>query len=213
MTTLLLIRHGQSEANFKRVFAGNYNVPLTELGLRQAEKTAEFIAENYKVDCVYASDLIRAFETGKAVSNALKLPITPHDGLREIRAGEWEALPFDDIAVNFPEEYRKWKEDIGNSSCPNGESVKMLGERVMSTLTAIAEENDGKTVVIATHATPIRVSRTLIEYGNLAPMQDIPWVSNASVTELIYDNGKWTVGRVGQDSHLSDFRTNLPSNV
>ncbi len=213
MTTLLLVRHGQSEANLEGVFAGNYDAPLTELGLKQAEKTAEFITENYRVDCVYASDLIRAFETGKTVANALKLPIIPNDGLREIRAGEWEALPFDDIVIKFPEEYKKWKEDIGNSSCPNGESVKMLGERVMATLTAIAEENDGKTVVIATHATPIRVSRTLIEYGNLAPMQDIPWVSNASVTEIIYDNGKWTVGRVGQDSHLSDFRTNLPNNV
>lgn len=213
MTTLLLIRHGQSEANLSRVFAGNYDVPLTELGLIQAEKTADFIAENYKVDSVYASDLIRAFETGKTIANVLNLPITPNVGLREIRAGEWEALPFDDIVVKFPEEYKIWKEDIGNSSCPNGESVKVLGERVMATLTAIAEENDGKTVVIATHATPIRVSQTLIEYGNLAPMQDIPWVSNASVTEMIYDKGKWTVGRVGQDSHLSDFRTNLPSNV
>lgn len=213
MTTLLLIRHGQSEANLSRVFAGNYDAPLTELGLRQAEKTAEFITENYKVDCVYASDLIRAFETGKTVANTLNLPITPNGGLREIRAGKWEALPFDDIVIKFPEEYKKWREDIGNSSCPDGESVKALGERVMATLTAIAEENDGKTVVIATHATPIRVSQTLIEYGNLAPMQDVPWVSNASVTELIYDNGKWSVGKVGQDSHLSDFRTNLPSNV
>ena len=211
MTTLLLIRHGQSVANLERVFAGNYNAPLTELGLKQAEKTAEFIVENYKVDCVYASDLIRAFETGKTVANSLKLPIIPND--REIRAGEWEALPFDDIVVKFPEEYKKWKEDIGNSSCPNGESVKELGERVMATLTAIAEENDGKTVVVATHATPIRVSRTLIEHGNLAHMQNIPWVSNASVTEIIYDNGKWSVGKVGQDSHLSDFRTNLPNNV
>ena len=213
MTTLLLIRHGQSEANLSRVFAGNYDAPLTELGLRQAEKTAEFITENYKVDCVYASDLIRAFETGKTVANALNLPITPNDGLREIRAGKWEALPFDDIVIKFPEEYKKWKEDIGHSSCPNGETVKELAERVMATLTAIAEENDGKTVVIATHATPIRVSQTLIEHGNLEPMQDIGWVSNASVTEIICNSGKWTLGKVGQDSHLSDFRTNLPSNV
>ena len=213
MTTLLLIRHGQSRANLERVFAGNYDAPLTQLGFKQAEKTAEFITENYKVDCVYASDLIRAFETGKTVANALNLPITPNDGLREIRAGKWEALPFDDIVIKFPEEYKKWKEDIGHSSCPTGETVKELAERVMATLTAIAEENDGKTVVIATHATPIRVSQTLIEYGNLASMKNIPWVSNASVTEIIYDSGRWTVGRVGQDGHLSEFRTNLPSNV
>lgn len=213
MTTLLLIRHGQSEANLEGVFAGQCDIPLTELGIKQAEKTAGFIAENYKVDCVYASDLIRAFETGKTIAKAFNLPVNPNPGIREIRAGKWEAVSFDKISEESPEAYKKWREDIGNSTCPDGESVKDLGERVMATLKAIAEENDGKTVVIATHATPIRVSQTLIEYGNLAPMQNVPWVSNTSVTEVYYDNGKWTLGKVGQDSHLSGYRTNLPNNV
>ncbi len=213
MTTLLLIRHGQSMANLEGVFAGQCDIPLTELGLKQAEKTAEFIAENYEVDCVYASDLIRAFKTGKTIANAFNLPVIPNPGMREIYAGKWQAVSFDEICKGFPEAYKKWREDIGNSTCPDGESVKELGERVMKTLASIAEENEGKTVVIATHATPIRVSQTLIEYGNLAPMQNVPWVSNTSVTEVYYDNGKWTLGRVGQDSHLQEYRTNLPNNV
>lgn len=213
MTTLLLIRHGQSEANLTGVFAGNYDSPLVELGFKQAEKTAEFIAENYKVDRVYASDLIRAFETGKTVAGKLGLEVIPEPGMREIRAGKWEGIKFDSIISDFPEEYAKWMDDVGNSGCPGGETVKILGERVMETLTKIAEENDGKTVAIATHATPIRVSQTLISYENLDEMKNVPWVPNASVTEIKYDNGKWELVKVGQDEHLDGVKTNLPANV
>lgn len=213
MTTLLLIRHGQSRANLERVFAGNYDAPLTVLGFKQAEKTAEFIAGNYKVDCVYASDLIRAFETGKAVASALNLPLIPNEGLREIRAGKWEAMPFDDIVIKFPQEYKKWKEDIGNSACSGGETVRELAERVKDALEKIAKDNEGKTVVIATHATPIRATQCRIGCDSLDCMKNLPWVSNASVTEVYYDNGNWSLGKVGQDSHLTDLRTNLPKNV
>ena len=63
MTTLLLIRHGQSQANLTRCFAGHLDAPLTQLGQQQAACTAEFVANAYSVDAVYGSDLLRAFDT------------------------------------------------------------------------------------------------------------------------------------------------------
>ena len=66
MTRLLFVRHGQSEANLEGVFAGQIDPALTELGYRQAECTAEFIAKTYSVDAVYSSDLQRAYHTGLA---------------------------------------------------------------------------------------------------------------------------------------------------
>jgi len=200
-------------ANLEGVFAGNYDAPLTELGYNQAKRTAEFIAENYKVDKVYASDLIRAFETGKCVADKLGLDVIPEPNLREIRAGKWEGILFDKIVSDFPKEYAKWMDDVGNSGCPSGETVKELGERVLGALNSIVKENEGKTVVLATHATPVRVSQTLIGYGNLDAMKDVPWVSNASVTEISYDDGEWKLVKIGQDNHLSDLKTNLPANV
>ncbi len=200
-------------ANLEGVFAGNYDAPLTELGYNQAKRTAEFIAENYKVDKVYASDLIRAFETGKCVADKLGLDVIPEPNLREIRAGKWEGILFDKIVSDFPKEYAKWMDDAGNSGCPGGETVKELGERVLGALNSIAKENESKTVVLATHATPVRVSQTLIGYGNLDAMKDVPWVSNASVTEISYDDGEWKLVKIGQDNHLSDLKTNLPANV
>jgi broad specificity phosphatase PhoE len=104
-------------------------------------------------------------------------------------------------------------QDIGNAHCPEGESVKELGERIMTELTKIAEENDGKTVVVATHATPIRVAQTLIQYGTLEEMKNVKWVSNASVTILESKNGKWSCPKVSIDEHLADLKTALPTNV
>ena len=49
--------------------------------------------------------------------------------------------------------------------------------------------------------------QSLVQTKGLADMKNIPWVSNASVTELFFDNGSWRFGLVSQDEHLSDYKT------
>ena len=115
MTTLLLIRHGQSQANLNGLFAGQLNPPLTELGVQQAQRTAEFIKAHYQVDKVYASDLSRAARTGQAVADNLGLPLKTDTSLREINAGQWEGISFERLAQDYPEDYGVWLADIGNS--------------------------------------------------------------------------------------------------
>lgn len=213
MTTLLMIRHGESEANRNKLFAGNLDADLQNNGLKQAQKTAEYIASNYKVDKVYASDLKRAFRTGKCVADLTGVEIIPDKRLREISAGKWEGLKYDTLATEYAEDYKVWLTDIGNARCTGGESVKQLGERVITVLTDIAVANNGKTIVIATHATPIRVMQTLVNYGSLNEMKSVPWVTNASVTTFEYDCGKWKCTKVSEDAHLNELKTELPSNV
>ena len=213
MTRLILIRHGESKANRQGTFAGHTDVELEERGIIQAKKTAEYIRNNYNVDKVYASDLQRAFKTGQAVADLFGLEASPDKRFREIAAGEWEGQRFIDIIHNYREEYSVWLNDIGNSRCTNGESVRELGERIISALLDIAEKNPEKTVVIATHATPIRVTQCILSEKTLDKMKDIPWVSNASVTEIVYNNGKWSLEKIGEDAHLSDIKTDVPANV
>ena len=213
MTRVLLIRHGETWANRRAEFAGFTDAILTELGCAQAEKTAEFVLANYKVDKVYASDLQRAFNTGKAIADKIGVEVIPEKGMREIFGGLWEDVPYATLCERYPEEYGVWLNDIGKSVCTEGESTVELGERVFGTVKRIASENEGKTVVIATHATPVRVTQTLIEYGNLDNMQNVPWVSNASVTELICEDGKWRVVKASMDEHLGKMKTVLPDDV
>ena len=213
MTTLLMVRHGESEANRNSVFAGTFDADLQNRGVLQAKKTADFIAENYKIDRIFASDLKRAFKTGVEIGERLGIAVLPDVRLREIKAGKWEGVGFGDIARLYPEDFSVWLSDLGNARCTDGESTRELGERILAALIDIADQNEGKTILIATHATPIRAMQTYCTYGDFSRMQDIPWVSNASVSEFFYENGEFRCGKISQDEHLSDLRTFLAANV
>lgn len=212
MTTLLLIRHGESEANRNNIFAGQIDPPLQQRGVKQAELTAKYIMDNYKLDRIYSSDLQRAYNTAMCLSKLSGLDVIKDKGLREMDAGEWEGMLFDELPVRYPGEFGVWMEDIGKAACPGGETVSELSKRVMNTLLKIAMENEGKTVAVATHATPVRVAQSIIETGTIDRMNDFAWVSNASVTVLVYD-GTWKVVRASIDEHLDELKTILPDNV
>lgn len=213
MTRIILIRHGESEANQRDIFAGHLDAALTERGLEQARLTAEYVAQNHKVDKVYASDLQRAFVTGKTVADRLGLGITPDPQFREIAAGKWDGMVFDDIIKVYPDDFNRWIQDIGNACCTDGESVVQLHNRVTEALNRVADENDGMTVVIASHATPIRVMLNMVINNDVRRMNEVPWVSNASVSVIEKGNGKWSVISVSEDKHLSGLRTALPDSL
>lgn len=213
MTTLLFVRHGESLANLQTRFAGSTDFPLTELGQRQAECTARFICDNYPIDAVYASDLQRAYDTGAAIAQMAQVPIYAHQQLREISAGQWETRLFRELQEQFPEDYGLWLTDIGHSRCTGGESMEEVANRAWDIVHRIAEENPGRTLLIATHGGFIRALMWYISGQPLSHMKNIPWVSNASVSEYRYDNGVMVPVSVSQDSHLADLRTVFPPNV
>ena len=107
MTPLILVRHGQSEANNMQIFAGNFDADLTELGEKQAKCSAKYIKDNFSVSKVYASDLKRAYKTGKYISDYLGVEIETNVNLREISAGEWERQKFDFIISTYADD-RHW---------------------------------------------------------------------------------------------------------
>ena len=212
-TRLLLIRHGESEANRLALFAGHSDFALSEKGRLQAECTAEYIAGRYSVDAVYARDLVRAYDTALAAARRFSLPVIPDTDLREIFAGEWEGMPFDEIGVRFPRDFAVWRQDIGNAGCTGGETVASLQSRVLKAMCRIAEQNPGKTVVIGTHATPIRALECALRGMPLSEMHAVPWVSNASVTEILLEAGELRLVSVGEDGHLAELSTSLPKSV
>jgi len=213
MTTILLVRHGQSTANLQKRFAGHFDAELTDLGHSQAECTARFITEHYSVDKIYSSTLRRAWSTAEHTGAVVSLPVNPEPALREIYAGDWEGQPYDQLIANYPEAYRRWREDIGNARCTGGESVEELADRVWTAVLRIAEENRGKTVLLASHATPIRAVLWKISGLPLDQMQSIPWSSNASVSELRHENGVMTPVKISQDAHLEALKTVFPPTV
>ena len=213
MTKLIFVRHGQSVANLKQVFAGQTNPDLTEQGHRQAEALSDWIAENYKIDAIYSSDLIRAYNTARPIADKLKLSITKTEKLREIYSGKWQGVSYFEIKENYPQEYSVWLSDIGNVVCPGGESFVELAERVKAEILSIAERHSGQTVIITTHATPIRALMAEYVKGSITLAKDVPWTSNTSVSIAECENGILKFTLVDYTDYLSDLKSKFPSGI
>lgn len=212
MTQLIMIRHGQSVANEQNRFAGHSDFDLTELGRRQAELAGEYIYKNFKADAIYASDLKRAYNTAVPAAKLFDLPIIKRTGLREIYAGKWETLRFDEILEKYSEDFSVWKNNFSFARCTEGESIEELYNRCCSEILSIAAENDGKSVVIATHATPIRVFNTLALGHGYEHTGDISFVVNASINVFEVDNEKGSnikIVKTNITEHLNELITTL----
>lgn len=99
-TSLLLVRHGQSEWNASGRWQGQEDPPLTDLGRRQAGSAARALGS---VDAVFASDLQRATETAMIIAQQVGvLPVRVDPDLRERCAGEWEGLTREEIERDWP---------------------------------------------------------------------------------------------------------------
>lgn len=209
-TRVILVRHGQSLGNAEGFFAGQTDIPLTALGQKQAERTAEYL-RNRKIDRIYSSTLQRSVQTAAPTAGMHGLPILSEDGLREIFAGEWEHLPYAEIAVRYPEGRAVWKDHIG-LACPNGgESVAHVAERVRMTVERLVDENRGKCIALFTHALPIRSMGCFWQGIPIAEMERLPWATNASVTEADYlPDGQVRLICYGYDRHQSGIGTGFP---
>lgn len=201
-TRLILVRHGQSTANLTDRFAGHIDVPLTELGIKQGKSTGEFL-KNEKIDAFYSSDLQRAYDTACFCAKYHNKPVIKDAGLKEINGGEWENLTYPEIAKEYPEGYKIWVTNIGLTQCPGGESVKDVQNRIFKTVKKIAQEHQGETVFIGIHGMALRAFVLKVLDLPLEKMQtDLFWTSNAAVTYIDYEDGKFTLIKYGQDEHL-----------
>lgn len=212
MTNFIVIRHGESEGNLSGYFTGSLEAPLTAAGRKQAKLLADYLSKE-KIDCVYSSDLVRAVETAEPIAASCGLAVRKSAALREIYGGRWEGMKFDEIQSKYPEAYGVWLNDKGRAVCTDGESVVALAERVQSEFRRIAAENDGKTVVIVSHGTPIRALFCLWNGADIADMQAVDWVSNASVTRVKYSGGRAEIISADFTGHLNELITSLPKNV
>ncbi len=215
MTRLVVVRHAESEGNFLREFHGQYNSDITERGHKQAECTARFL-DDVKIDKIYSSDIKRAFSTAKHVADRKGLEIIKDENLREIFAGEWEQKKFEEIAENYPEEFDRWINHKSESTPPGGEPVLHLAKRICKEFEKIARENDGKTVLVVTHATPIASLTCLWKNEDFHAMDNTPWAPNASVSIVDYvKDGVYEIEMLAESKHLEKegLLTNLPKKI
>ncbi len=213
-TKIYLVRHGESTANEEGLFLGQKNRDLTQKGHLQAEKSAEFL-KNKEIDKIYSSDLDRACQTAEHLAVKKGMKVITDKGIREIDAGEWDFKKFTDLPTLYPEEYAVWLTDVGHARCTGGESFVETQERVYSAMERIAQENLGKTIAIYSHGTAIQSFICKVKGVDLSRVRkDLPYATNASVTTLLYTDGKFTVEEYSRDDFMGEgLVTFLPTTV
>ena len=210
-TTLLFVRHGQSEANTRHIFAGHLDAPLSSLGQKQAEALALYL-DAFSISAIYTSDLSRAASTAEPTARRKGLTLQKDSRLREINAGIWEGKTFD--ALSPRADFAVWLSDIGHAAPEGGETTEALLSRVLGATREIAAKHVGETVLISTHATPIRLLETVWRGLPLSAAKDIPWCGNASVTGVLYkEDGSFDILFRDVNDFLGTHASVLPKNV
>jgi len=152
LTNLVLIRHGEAEANVQRIVGGpRGDTGLTPRGARQAERLRDRLAATAEIAAhvLLASSLPRARETAEIIAPALGLPLTLDDDLQELRAGEADGLPLDEAIARYG--LPDFATDPRRPASPGGESWGGFMDRVATALERVARDHAGRTVVIVTH--------------------------------------------------------------
>lgn len=204
MTKLLLIRHGYSSGNKERRFSGQIDLPLSEQGVHQAELVCDYIQKNYKVDAIYASDLVRAVDTVKPLAAALDLPISIYPELREINEGVWQGQLMTEVQEREPEAWARYKANLGLYQFEGGECYTTLLARLLPMIDRIVAENPDKTVVIGTHGAVVRGLLSVWQGIPLERLLEVPRVPNGTVTEVEIDGDKVRIVKLGFGDYLEE---------
>ena len=203
-TKLLLIRHGETDDNHRRVFQGQSGRGLNARGRDQALRlAARFERVGLRAAALYCSDLERARETADLLSGTLKLPPIADPALREVHVGAWQGLGYEEIAARHPEEWDAWRRGI-DFKRGGGETYAELGDRVAAAIDGIVAAHAGETVVIVSHGAAIKVFVGRVLGLDTAALRRYRVASNTGVTLVVREDVVDTLAIWNDASHLED---------
>ena len=140
LSHLILMRHGETDWNAQARLQGHRDIPLNEVGRRQASAAAPSVAA-LAPEVILSSDLSRARTTAGAVAELTGLPVGTDRRLRETSMGRWEGLTREDVVAGWPGEWERWRTTSAHSAPPEGESRWQVAGRAAE---VVVELDDGK---------------------------------------------------------------------
>lgn len=168
-TRLFLIRHGQVEGFEAKRYNGQKNVALTDHGRKQLELVAERL-NGVPLDAVWSSDLDRCRYGAECLAAPRGLKVVYRKGLREVHAGAWEGLTWEELQSRYPSEWQARLDDIVDYRIPGGESFHDTAQRVRPELTRLLTAHPGENVALVAHG---GVNRILLLDAIGAPLERV----------------------------------------
>lgn len=150
-TTLYLVRHGRTSGNVLKQLIGATDLPLDDIGHRQAERIADRLAIGTRADVLVSSPLIRARTTAEIIGRKLGLEPVIAPGLVEMNFGDLEGLTLDLVAERYPELAVQALDKDSDLTWPNGDSRRGFHERVLNTFLSILRTYSKHSVIVVAH--------------------------------------------------------------
>ena len=122
MTTLFLVRHGRTDWNKEGVFRGHKDVPLDEVGRKEALLVGERL-KGEGIKGVYSSPLSRAKETAEAIAQFHNAEVEVVEELIDLHFGEWEGMSLKEVQEQYPDFYQLWQKVPHRVMFPGGEGL------------------------------------------------------------------------------------------
>jgi broad specificity phosphatase PhoE len=199
-TTILLVRHGQTNSNVTGFYMGWSDEDLSEVGYTQARRLSSRLTK-LPIVSVYTSPLRRAYTTAATLAKPHKLELKVLDDLSEIQLGDWQGFYADEIKRRWPELWQQSRIDPSELTMPNGESFRQVTERAVRAFKTVVGANQGEQAIIVTHDAVVRVlvahvlGVSNIIYRRLA-------INNASLSVMRVDKSSYHLVTLNDTSHL-----------
>lgn len=205
MTRVILVRHGETLWNAGRKFQGQSDIALNAVGLKQAELTAQRLA-NENIDAAYSSDLKRSRETAETIARGRGLDVRARSELREINFGEWEGMTFEEISAHSPGALERMRADTESVRPPGGESWSDVRQRVQAVFDEIYHQYPTGTVLVVSHVNPLKLFLSSLLGSELSLMFRTR-LTNCSVSMAEYGLEGGTITLLNDDCHLRGLET------
>jgi phosphoserine phosphatase len=202
MTKIILVRHGHVEGIDPPRFRGRTELPLTELGMRQARETARRIGGSWRPAAVYTSPMGCCVATGQAIAEEVGVERQSLDDLNDLHYGAWQGRTFDEIQAEAPSLFAVWRTAPHMLRFPDGDSLQDLVARAADALRFVLDRHPRQVVVTVGHDSVNRalllqlLDQPLSAYWRLA--QDPCAISEVDITDA-----RPHVRRVNETGHLT----------
>lgn len=189
MTTICLIRHGETDWNAAGRLQGKTDIPLNYTGVKQAEACGTFLTSSH-YDVLITSPLKRARQTAEIINQLLHLPLIVMDDFAERYFGDAEGMTYDERRTSFPDK-----------NYPNQEETEDFLNRIMTGLQEINQSYPNQKVLLVAHGAVIKAILThFSEDDTLIPQNRL---MNGCISNIHFEKEKWNVKDFNRTEHLN----------
>jgi broad specificity phosphatase PhoE len=193
VTRLFLLRHGEVEERYHRIFGGRIDMELSSLGLEQAQRLAEYLSR-IRIDAVYCSPMKRARQTAAPLERYAPPPIVL-PGLREVDFGDWTGHTWAEVKERFDVSAYSWLQQMDNGGFPKGETAAGFRARIEPCVRQILETHKGQTSAVVCHGGVVRAILAVI-FNWPMPLTMAFDIEYASLTEVQFAAHKTEIHRL-----------------